>query len=113
MKPKISLIMPVYNAEPFIKKALLSIKAQNFTSLELVIVNDGTPDNSMKIVEEFFLENPMCHIIINQVNQGRTKARNVGLIASQGDYVMFMDSDDFLEPDMINQMYQKIIDEDA
>lgn len=109
MTQRISLILPIYKSERFINKTLASIKVQNFPSLEIIIVNDGTPDNSMEIIDKFFMENPMNHVIINQINQGRTKARNVGFENSHGDYVYFMDSDDFLQPNMLNDMYNSII----
>lgn len=94
----LSIIIPVYNVEKYIRKTLDSIFQQEFdqNQVEVIIVNDGTPDGSMKIVEEF----ASCHRcirILQQENQGLSAARNTGLSAATGDYVWFVDSDDWIE----------------
>lgn len=94
----LTIIIPVYNVEKYIKKTLDSIFEQPFShdEVEIIVVNDGTPDKSMLIVEEFGREYNNLHII-NQQNMGLSGARNTGLKAAQGKYIWFVDSDDWLE----------------
>ena len=104
---KLSLIIPVYNVEQYIGRCLQSCLSQaNVTAedYELVIVNDGTKDNSMQVVEE--MTRGCTNItVINQHNQGLSMARNVGLKAAKGEYVWFIDSDDWIESNMIEELY--------
>ena len=97
-KTLLTIIIPVYNVEKYIKKTLDSIFDQFFPQdeVEIIVVNDGTPDNSMQIVEEFGKKHNNLHII-NQQNKGLSGARNTGLKAAQGNYIWFVDSDDWLE----------------
>jgi len=91
----LSIVIPVYNVEQYISSTLDSIYCQEFEEslFEVIIVNDGTPDNSMSIVEEYASKHANLRII-NQENQGLSGARNTGLAAAQGEYVWFVDSDD-------------------
>ena len=92
-----SIIIPVYKVEDCIRKSLESIFSQDIDEsiYEVVIVNDGTPDNSMQIVEEFHQKHNNI-IIINKENGGVSSARNVGIKAAQGKYIVFVDADDYL-----------------
>ena len=101
----LSLIIPVYKVEAYIADCLNSILYQlkNQNDVEIVIVNDGSTDNSMKIVEEL-LEGRNNIQIINQNNQGLSVARNTGLAHAKGEYVWFIDSDDWLLPNAINNI---------
>ena len=94
-KPVVSLIMPVYNVEKYLEKALRSVKNQTFKDFELIIVNDGSTDGSIDIIEKFCNENENFRLI-NQENQGPSVARNTGIKESVGEYIGFMDSDDYL-----------------
>lgn len=98
MTPVLSIIIPVYNVEKYIGRCLDSIFQQkiNINTYEVIVVNDGTPDNSMKIVEQY-TENYSNLKIIHQKNQGLSGARNTGLNAARGTYVWFIDSDDWLK----------------
>lgn len=95
---KLSIIIPIYNVEEFIEECLNSIILQVSESfpIEIIVVNDGTPDNSMTIVNRIQTRIPNLFRIINQENQGLSMARNNGLRVAKGEYVWFVDSDDYL-----------------
>ncbi|SHF95500.1 Glycosyl transferase family 2 [Bacteroides faecichinchillae] len=101
----LSIIIPVYNVEKYIRKTLDSIYSQSFLyeDLEVIVVNDGTPDHSMKIVAEFDKVCSNFHVI-NQKNKGLSGARNTGLLAAQGKYIWFVDSDDWLEDGCVDKI---------
>ena len=94
---KFSIILPVYNVEKHITKCIDSLLAQTYNDYEIVVVNDQTPDNSMQIVERFAQEHPEKFNIINQQNKGLGGARNTGVKAANGEYILFVDSDDYIE----------------
>ena len=100
--PKFSIIVPVYNVEKYIKKCLDSIFAQTEKDFEVIVVNDGTKDNSMDIVKDYKVT------IINQENQGLSAARNNGLKKARGDYIIFLDSDDYLEKDTLKEIKKSL-----
>ena len=107
---KISLIIPVYNVEQYIGRCLQSCLSQPHVAAddyELVIVNDGTKDNSMHVVEEMTRDYPNV-TIINQHNQGLSMARNAGLKAAQGEYVWFIDSDDWIEDNCLHGIIERL-----
>ena len=109
-QPKLSIIIPVYNVEKYIGRCLKSCLNQygaNVEDYELVIVNDGTKDNSMQIVEKMTY-NHSGSCIINQSNQGLSMARNAGLKAAKGDYVWFVDSDDWIEQGCVKEIIECI-----
>lgn len=110
--PTVSLIIPVYNVEKYLVKALKSVENQTMKNIEVIIVNDGSTDGSLKIIEEFALKNPHFHII-NQENQGLSAARNRGLRESKGDYIAFMDSDDYIAHDFLESLYKAAIKNNA
>lgn len=99
---KISIIIPVYNVEKYIRQCLESVINQTYKNLEIIVVNDGTKDSSIKIVEEYLNDKRIK--IINQNNQGLSSARNKGLNEANGEYVFFLDSDDWLEKDAIENL---------
>jgi len=101
---KVSLIIPVYNVEAYIEKCLSSAVGQTLRGIEIIVVNDGCTDESMKIVDIF--ENKHSNIrVINKENGGLSSARNSGLVASRGKYIAFIDSDDYIDKTMLKQMY--------
>lgn len=102
---KISVIVPVYKVEEFLPQCLDSILAQTLTELEIICVNDGSPDNSLKILEEYAKKDKRI-VIINQKNAGLSSARNTGIKAATGEYIGFVDSDDWIEPDFYHNLYQ-------
>lgn len=101
----ISVIIPVYNAEKYIKELLVSVCSQTFTDFEVILVNDGSTDSTREILEEFAFKDSRLKIV-DQDNQGPSAARNKGLSLAIGNYVTFLDSDDWIEKDMFNEMYK-------
>lgn len=98
---KVTLIVPVYNSEKYIGKCLDSILNQTYTNFEILVVNDGSKDNSQKVIEEYQNKYPDKIIAINQENKGVSKTRNESIKKANGDYIMFIDNDDFLDSDYI------------
>ncbi|MDD6290492.1 MAG: glycosyltransferase family 2 protein [Lachnospiraceae bacterium] len=101
---KISVIMPVYKVEDYVAKAIESILTQTFTEFEFLIVDDGTPDRSGKICDEFAEKDSRIHVI-HKENGGAPSARNTAIDIAKGKYVYFLDSDDWAEPEMLADMY--------
>lgn len=102
---QISIIVPIYNVEHYLPQCLNSLLNQDLTSYEIICVNDGSPDNSKEIVEAFQSKNENI-ILINQENKGLSEARNVGINNAQGEFLFFVDSDDFIEPNSIGIIYR-------
>ena len=96
--PKISVVIPIYNTSHYLKKCLNSIINQTYQNLEIILIDDGSTDNSPKIIKEFAKKDQRI-IIITQKNQGQSAARNAGLKKSTGDFISFVDSDDEIAPD--------------
>lgn len=105
---KVSVVVPVYNAEKYFRACLDSLSAQTLDNIEIIIVNDGSTDNSLSIANEFSARFPWFKVYTTQ-NQGVSHARNYGISMSSGDYVAFVDSDDTVEPDYCQTMYEKAI----
>lgn len=104
--PKVSVIIPVYNTEEYVREALRSITGQSLAELEIIVVNDGSTDGSLGAIEETAAGDPRIKII-SQPNKGLAGARNTGMRHMHGRYVYFMDSDDILESDALKQCYEK------
>lgn len=101
--PKISVIIPVYNVEKYLAECLTSVVNQTFKDIEIICINDGSTDNSPKILEEFAQKDSRIKII-NQENQGMSCARNAGLAVATGEYITFVDSDDYISTDLYADM---------
>jgi len=106
-QPLISVIVPVYNAEKYVDKCLESIRKQTYKNIEVIIINDGSLDRSKSICERYVKEDKRF-TLINQTNQGASVARNNGLACVKGDYVAFVDADDWLENNFYEVMYSNI-----
>ena len=102
--PKFSIIVPVYNVEEYIDDCLKSIFNQSFKDFEVIVVNDGTKDNSMDIVKNYDVK------VINQENAGLSDARNTGVKSSTGEYLLFIDSDDYIEKDLLKNINNNLKD---
>lgn len=102
--PMISIILPIYKAEPYLRRCVDSILAQTYTNLEVILVDDGSPDGCPAICDEYAAKDRRV-VVIHQKNAGVCAARNVGLNASRGDYFGFVDDDDWIEPDMYEVLY--------
>lgn len=112
MYPTISVVVPVYNAEPFLEEALSSILNQTFKDFEVLCVNDGSSDNSFKLLNEFANKDPRVKII-NKPNGGCGSARNMGLDFAHGDYIYFFDPDDYVLPDAFEKLYKNAVKNDS
>lgn len=99
----VSIVVPIYNAENYIERCINSIINQNYKNIEIILVNDGSTDNSLKICETFALNDKRI-IIISQKNMGVSTARNAGINVAKGDYISFVDSDDTIENNYIQEL---------
>lgn len=102
--PLISVVVPVYNVEPYIDRCINSITSQTYTNLEIILVDDGSTDNSGKKCDQYSKEDTRI-TVIHKVNGGLSDARNCGIEKALGDYITFVDSDDSIAPDMIEYLY--------
>lgn len=107
--PKVSIIVPVYNVEKYIEKCLNSLLDQTIEDIEIIIVNDGSTDNSKKIIEKYL--NNKKIVYLEKENGGLSSARNYGIPYAKGEYIGFVDSDDYVEKTMFEKMYSKAIQE--
>lgn len=105
---QVSLVVPAYNAEEFIARAVDTALAQSFKNLEILIVNDGSTDRTQEVIDWYKERYPQVRSVY-QSNAGQAVARNIGVMHAKGEYVGFMDSDDLLRPDMIEKLYDSII----
>lgn len=105
--PKISIIVPVYNTEKYLVQCFESLINQTFSDIEIICVNDGSDDNSLKILEEYAQKDERIKIF-SQKNQGAGVARNFGMAKAKAEYIMFCDSDDFYELQMCEKMFKEI-----
>ena len=101
--PKISVIVPIYKTEKYLTKCIESILAQTYEDLELLLIEDGSPDRCPQICDSFTAKDPRVHVI-HKKNGGVSSARNAGLNVAKGDYIAFVDSDDYIEPNMYEKM---------
>lgn len=108
----ISVIIPIYNVEEYLEKCVNSVLNQTYSDLEIILVDDGSTDNSGKICDE--LKNKDNRIIvIHQENQGLSAARNAGIAKALGEYIAFVDSDDYIMEDMYETLYKNLEKTDA
>ena len=112
MSPKVSVIVPVYNSEKYIEKCLNSIIEQTYKDFELIVINDGSKDNSLEILEKYKNDFPKVITLINQENIGVSKTRNNAIKMAKGKYVMFIDNDDFIDKDYIETFINEAEKED-
>ena len=106
--PKFSIIVPVYNVESYLAKCLDSILCQSYKDYEIIAINDGSTDNSSKILKEY-VDKYDNIIVINQENQGLSQARNNGVKEAKGEYIIFVDSDDFIEKDLLKKINDSLL----
>lgn len=109
--PLISVIVPCYNVEKYVAECLKSIVEQSYENLEIIVVNDGATDNTDREILPFLEDKRVKYIV--QKNQGLSGARNTGLDNMKGEYVCFVDSDDFIHPDFVKILYRNLIENDA
>lgn len=105
--PLVSVIMPVYNSQQYVKAAVNSIVEQTYENIEIICVNDCSTDDSLSVLKELAAEDSRIIVIDSPVNVGAGEARNLAIAQAKGEYITFVDADDTIEPDL----YQRVIDE--
>lgn len=108
--PKVSIIIPVYNVEKYIARCIESVLNQTFNDFELILINDGSKDKSLEIMNNYKNDNRV--IIIDQKNMGPAKTRNKGIEEAKGEYIMFIDSDDYIDKDYIEKYTDALKEDD-
>lgn len=109
---KVSIIVPVYNVEKYLDKCLKSLVNQTLKDIEIIVVNDGTKDNSQKIIDKYVNKYPKLVKSYIKENGGLSSARNYGLKYAKGKYIAFVDSDDYVETNMYQKLYDKAVEKD-
>lgn len=107
---KFSIIIPVYNTEKYVERCIESVLKQTYNNFEIIIINDGSQDNSEKILTKY--NNNLKIKIIKQSNHGLSYSRNIGVTKSTGDYILFLDSDDLIEPNLLKILKENITNEE-
>ena len=107
---EVSIIMPVYNVERYLKKCLDSIYKINLLNKEIILINDGSTDNSLEILKEYKNKYFKETTLISQANKGLSEARNIGIKNSSGEYLLFIDSDDFVDSDALEKFLKEGLD---
>ena len=105
--PKVSVIIPVYNTQPWLRECLDSVLCQTLGDFEVICVDDGSTDQSGSILQDYAAKDSRFHIL-SQSNKGQSAARNAGLKVARGEYVYFLDSDDYIEPDLLETACQEM-----
>lgn len=112
MEQKVSVIVPIYKVEPYLKRAVASILHQTYHNLEIILVDDGSPDQCGRICDDYAKEDNRI-TVIHKENGGLSDARNAGLDAAHGEYIVFVDSDDFIAEDYVETLMQCLKEYDA
>ncbi len=107
MEELISVVVPIYNVEEFLEKCVDSILSQSYSNLEIILVNDGSKDNCLKICRDYELKDSRI-VVIDKENGGLSSARNAGIDKATGKYIMFIDSDDYIEKTTVEKLYNNI-----
>lgn len=108
----ISVIVPVYNVEKYLKRCVDSVVNQTYRNLEIILVDDGSPDSSGAMCDDFAKSDSRIKVI-HKANGGLSSARNIGIDTSTGEYITFIDSDDWIEPETYEFLYKKIVEYSA
>ena len=112
MEKLITVIIPVYNKEEYLEKTLNSIINQSYKNLEIIIINDGSTDNSKYICDKFQNQDKRINLV-NTKNYGAGHARNIGIKMAKGNYISFIDADDYIDKDYYKILYNMIINNEA
>ena len=112
VNPVISIIVPVYNSEPYLEECLSSIINQTYRSIEIILINDGSKDRSLGIMQNYSERDDRI-VTLSQPNRGVAAARNVGLRVAKGEYILFVDSDDTIRNDTVEKLYRQAIADNA
>lgn len=111
-KPKVSVIIPVYNVEKYLPQCLESVIKQTLPEIEIICVDDGSTDRSLEILNKYAKKDKRIKVL-TQTNKSAGAARNAGIAAAQGEFLSFLDSDDFFELTMLEEMYHKAVTDDS
>lgn len=111
-QPLISIIIPCFNNGKYVEKCLKSINKQSYQNYEVIIINDGSSDNSKSVIQNF-IEGKTRYFLINQNNSGVSVARNKGLQIAKGDYICFVDADDYIEPNYLEVLYKTMVNNES
>lgn len=111
-KPLISIIIPVYKVEKYLEKCIKSVLSQTYKNLQIILVDDGSPDNCGNICDDYARVDNRIEVI-HKANGGLSDARNVGLKAARGEYIGFVDSDDYVSNEMFENMYNTLVNNNA
>ena len=104
---KLSIIVPIYNVAPYLRKCVDSLLTQDISDYEIILVDDGSPDECPQICDEY-VEKYDSIRVVHQENEGLSAARNSGVKVAQGDYIMFVDSDDYLQPNVLGALMEQV-----
>ena len=113
MQPKVSVIIPVYNCEAFLPQCIDSLRRQTMQEIEMIFVCDASPDDSLSILRRYEAQDSRIRVIAFEKNRGVSAARNAGIEMASGEYVIFCDSDDWIEQEMYQCLYDMAIEHDA
>lgn len=111
-QPKVSIIVPVYNAEKYLKRCVNSLTGQTLREIEILLVDDSSTDGSLEVCSQLAREDSRIQVL-HKINEGAGKARNAALEIATGEYLGFVDSDDYVEPDMFQTLYEKALEYDS
>ena len=111
--PKVSIIVPIYNVEMYIEKCLETLVNQTLKDIEIILVNDGSKDGSAEIAKKYLKKYPEKIVYLEKENGGLSDSRNYGLPYAKGEYIAFLDSDDYVEENMYEEMYELAKKEDS
>lgn len=103
---KVSVIVPVYNASEYLKTCLNSLVNQTMQDMKIIVIDDGSSDDSLEIIKKFSIKYPFLRYYHNEKNLGQSEARNRGLSLANGDYIGFLDADDYVDVNMYKTMYE-------
>ena len=110
--PKVSVIIPIYNQEKYLRECLETVLLQNLQEIEVICVNDGSTDESLSILKEYAKRDDRI-VVVSQENKGVSAARNVGIEIAKGEYISFIDSDDWVAPNFIEKLYETAVKNNA
>lgn len=113
MKPAISVVIPAFNVEAYVARSMESVLAQTFTDLEILVVDDASTDKTGAVVQALAQEHACIHLLTRKENKGLGEARNLGTQAAQGEYIFYLDSDDWIEPQTLEVLYRQAQEQGA
>ena len=112
-QPMITMIIPAYNAEKTVRHAVESLLRQTYQDMEIIIIEDGSTDETRPILQELEASSPLITVIYKDINEGLSAGRNSGMERARGTYIGFLDADDWMEADLLEQIYRQGIRKDA